>query len=95
MLFICLFSGYRSGNHQSGYGYNSASSSQTRGPWAPGFGSPNYSHAPLEYQQRNHYNNHQVQSSRNISNYQSTQQSYHNQRGVCFLIFIAGVLIYS
>ncbi|XP_012232131.1 5'-3' exoribonuclease 2 homolog isoform X1 [Linepithema humile] len=75
------FHGYRSSNHQSGYGYNSASSSQTRGPWASGFRSPNYSHAPLEYQQhRNHYNN-QSQSSRNATNYQSTQQSYHNQRG--------------
>lgn len=79
-----FFPGYRSGDYQSRYGYNSAGSSQNRGPWLSGFGPPNF--PPYEYQQqRNHYNNHhQAQSGRN--NYQNTQQGYQSQ-GVCFFHF--------
>lgn len=88
-----LFPGYRSGDYQSRYGYNSASSSQNgpnRGPWVSGFGPP----PPFEYQHRNHYNNpHHQQSSWN--NYQSTQQGYQSQ-GVCMsLVFIASRNMYA
>lgn len=71
------YHGYRSGDYQSRYGYNSASSSQNgpnRGPWASGFGPP----PPFEYQHRNHYNNHHHQQS-SWNNYQSTQQGYQSQ----------------
>lgn len=89
MCHQCLFPGYRSGDYQSRYGYNSAGSSQNRGPWLSGFGpSP-----PFEYQHRNqHYNNHhQPQSTWN--NYQSTQQGYQSQ-GVCMSFHCYRIQIY-
>ncbi|XP_072744111.1 5'-3' exoribonuclease 2 homolog isoform X1 [Anoplolepis gracilipes] len=71
-------SGYRSGDYQSRYGYNSTSSNQNRGAWS-GFGPSNYIPPPFEYQQRrNHYNNHH-QSQSTWNNYQSTQQGYQSQ----------------
>jgi len=89
-----LFLGYRSNDYQWRHGYNSAGSSQMRGPWNSGFRLPARSLAPYptpppiqnreEYQQRNHYSGHQ---SRNISHYQGVQQNYPNQR-VCFFKYI-------
>lgn len=53
------------------------------GSWPSGFDSRNHPPPPYEYpQSRSHYNNHQLQSARNMSSYQNAQQSYSNQRGM-------------
>lgn len=81
------FHGYRN-EHQSGqqYGYNSAGSSHSRGPWASGYGMRQSNYPPSEYQShRNHYDSHRQHSSRNNANYHAPY-GYHSQRGVCFFL---------
>jgi len=93
-VYVHLFPGYRN-EYQSGYGYNSASSSQMRGPspWISGYApsmhqSQHANYPSSDYQHhRNHYDNRQ-QSSRNITNYQNAQHGYHSQRGVCVFFLL-------